>query len=85
MNQKNYPQMSKDHNPYDLENEKAHYEVFELLRRDQGVSIEEVIKVAHRSKTKNNAQIYISNFRKDGRNSQIIINLVNGRYLIKEI
>ena len=77
--------MSKDHNPYDLENEKVHYEVFELLRRDQGVSIEEIINVAPRSKTKNNAQMYISNYRRDGRNSQISINLVNGRYLIKEI
>ena len=52
MNQKNYPQMSKDHNPYDLENDKAHYEVFELLKKDKGVSIEKIINVVPRSKTK---------------------------------
>ena len=46
MNKKNYPHMSKDHNPYDPELEKAHFEVFDLLRRDEGVSVSEIISVA---------------------------------------
>ena len=83
MNKKNYPHMSKDHNPYDPELEKAHFEVFDLLRRDEGVSVSEIISVTPRSKSEKNARMYISNFRRDGKNSNINIKLINDRYYIK--
>ena len=47
MNKKNYSHMSKDHNPYDPELEKAHFEVFDLLRRDEGVSVSEIITTSN--------------------------------------
>ena len=84
MKNNNYPNMSKNHNPYDQIQEEAHYNVFELLRRDQGVSLDEIIAVAPRSKSEANARMYITNFRREGRNSKIIIKLINGRYYIKD-
>ena len=47
------------------------------------VSVNEIISVAPRSKSEKNARMYISNFRRDGKNSNINIKLINDRYFIK--
>ena len=77
-----YPNMSKNFNPYDPERQNAHYEVYELLRRDEGVSVDEILRVAPRSRSEANARMYITNIRNAGKKSTIEIQLINGRYKI---